>query len=351
MVNALKTRSRFQHFLTNNKQQHTAADTMAIDKDLLAKQNAETSNALIDHLGSSEAFVFLASKEQESTISRDNEDAVKLEKGIEYAKSKGVLDANYVAQPYVEIDVLGKNPSMVADEILGKIKADSKDDDKSAGSVIVLCGLSGTGKGTTVSMLRQKLEVDEGKEVVTWSNGNIFRSVTLLAVTWCEQQDDLDGFDKEKALTKENLETFMGMLSFGKFNGKYDTHIKGLGLDMFISEVQNTELKVPKVSKNIPTVAEVTQGEVVKFAAEAVDTMGKDGLFVLLEGREQTVDFVRTPYRFTLTLSDESLIGKRRAAQRIMACALKRLKTDDQVDEAVQECTLEMATEAGYEKA
>jgi len=328
--------------------------TMTIDRNLLVKQNAETSNALIEHLGSSEAFLFLATKEQESTISRDNEDAVKLEKGIQFAKSKGVLDANFVAQPYIEIDVLGKNPSMVAGEILGKLKADANADEKNAGSVIVLCGLSGTGKGTTVSMLRQKLEVDEGKQVVTWSNGNIFRSMTLLAVTWCEQQEDLDGFDKERALTKENLESFMGMLSFGKSNGKYDTHIKGLGLDMYISEVQNTELKVPKVSKNIPTVAEVTQGEVVKFAAEAVATMGKDGIFVLLEGREQTVDFVRTPYRFTLTLSDESLIGKRRAAQRVMAAAVGKVSdssTNEEVEKMVQDCVLELAKDSGYEKA
>ena len=327
----------------------TAKTIMTMDRTLLAKQNAETSNSLIENLKGSEAFVFLASKEQESTISRDNEDAVKLEKGIEFAKSKGVLDANFVPQPYVDIDVLGKNPSMVADEILAKVKEDTSE---GAGSVIVLCGLSGTGKGTTVSMLRQKLENDEGKQVVTWSNGNIFRSVTLLAVTWCEQQEDCDGFDKEKALTKENLESFMGMLSFGKFNGKYDTHIKGLGLDMYISEVQNTELKVPKVSKNIPTVAEVTQGEVVKFAAEAVDIMGNDGLFVLLEGRAQTVDFVRTPYRFTLTLSDETLIGKRRAAQRVMAAALKQTTdaaTVEDVEAAVQACLLEMANEAGYE--
>jgi phospholipase C len=109
--------------------------------------------------------------------------------------------------------------------------------------------------------LRQKLEDDEGKKVVSWSNGNIFRSVTLLAVTWCEQQPDIDGFDKDKALTKENLQSFVNMLSFGKFNDKYDTRINGLGLDMLVSEVQNTELKSPKVSKNIPTVAEVTQGK------------------------------------------------------------------------------------------
>ena len=86
--------------------------------------------------------------------------------------------------------------------------------------------------------------------------------MTLLAVTWCEQQEDLDSFDKEKALTKENLSSFMSMLSFGKFkDDKYDTRIKGLGLDLLVSEVQNTDLKSPKVSKDIPTVAEVTQGK------------------------------------------------------------------------------------------
>jgi hypothetical protein len=38
-------------------------------------------------------------------------------------------------------------------------------------------------QGTTVDRLRQKLEVNEGKQVVSWSNGNIFRSVTYLAAT------------------------------------------------------------------------------------------------------------------------------------------------------------------------
>ena len=197
-----------------------------------------------------------------------------------------------------------------------------------------------------MEQLRQKLEAGEGKKVVTWSNGNIFRSVTLLAVTWCEQQADIDGFDKDKALTKENLQSFIGMLSFGKFNGEYDTRINGLGLDMLVSQVQNTELKSPKVSKNIPTVAEVTQGEVILFAANAVETMGKDGIFVLLEGREQTVNYVRTPHRFTLVLSDDSLIGKRRAAQRLMAEALSALgdgSSDDDVAKAL-EASLEKLT-------
>lgn len=229
-------------------------------------------------------------------------------------------------------------------------------------------------QGTTVAILRQKLEQEEGKQVVTWSNGNIFRSVTLLAATWCEQQG-CDGFDADKALTKENIADFMTMLTFGKvrmllndviimhesylqtntrvclsrqFDGKYDTRIQGLGLDMLISQVENTELKSPKVSKNIPTVAQVTQGEVILFAASAVETMGKDGLVVLLEGREQTVDYVRTPYRFTLVLSDESLIGKRRAAQRLMADALKNLPegaSDEQVVKVLEESLTKMVAE------
>eukprot|EP00980_Cylindrotheca_fusiformis_P028139 scaffold22583_cov106-Cylindrotheca_fusiformis.AAC.10 len=317
-----------------------------ITRALLEKQNAETSNALIEFWKESDKFLSLAKKEGDLTIRRDQEDAVKLEKGIDFAKSKGVIDPNYVPQPYVQIDVLGKTPTTVADEILAKVKASSGDKDE--GSVIVLCGLSGTGKGTTVAQVRQKLEADEGKKVVTWSNGNIFRSVTLLAVTWCEQQPDIDGFDKEKALTKENLASFVSMLSFGKFDGKFDTRINGLGLDMYVSKVQNTELKSPKVSKNIPTVAEVTQGEVILFAATAVETMGKDGIFVLLEGREQTVNYVRTPHRFTLILSDESLIGKRRAAQRLMAEALSTLgesSTDEDVLKALETSLEKLASE------
>lgn len=323
-----------------------------ITRKLLGKENAETSNALIEHLVRSEEFQFLSSKEQELTMTRDNEDAVKLDKGIEFSKSKGVLDPGYVPAPYVEIDVLGKTPENVAEQILetlNKVQKESDSDDNQ-GSVIALVGLSGTGKGTTVKMLRKQLE-ENGKYVVLWSNGNIFRSVTLLAVTWCELQPNVDGFDKDKALTKENLEAFMNMLSFGKFNGKYDTHINGLGLDLYMSNVENTVLKESRVAKFIPTVAEKIQGEVVNFAADAVEQMGKGGLFVLLEGREQTVNYVRTPFRFALILSDESLIGKRRAAQRVMASTLEKVSstaTNAEVEQALQESLLECATEVGF---
>lgn len=300
---------------------------MPITYDLLNKQNAETSNAIIDAWKNNKMFLSLSRHEGAMTVARDNEDASKLQIGIDYAKSKGVIDPDFKPEPYVQVDVLGKTPDQVADEIIDKVNTSSgssTDESKSGGgSVIVLCGLSGTGKGTTVTKLRQKMEA-AGKKVVTWSNGNIFRSVTLLAATWCEQ-NGIEGFDQEKALTKENLEDFISMLSFNKFRGNYDTRIRGLGLELYVSQVQNTDLKGPKVSKNIPTVAQFTQGEVILFAAKAVETMGQDGIVVLLEGREQTVNYVRTPHRFTLALSDDTLIGKRRAAQRLMAAAIKEL--------------------------
>ena len=93
-------------------------------------------------------------------------------------------------------------------------------------------------------------------------------------------------------------------------------------------------------------------GEVVNFAADAVEQMGEGGLFVLLEGREQTVNYVRTPYRFALILSDESLIGKRRAAQRVMASTLEKVSptaTNAEVEQALQESLLECATEVGFQ--
>merc|ERR1712190_438052 len=119
------------------------------------------------------------------------------------------------------------------------------------------------------------------------------------------------------------------MLEFGKMDGKFDIRITGLGIDTKVSEAANTLLKESKVSKNIPTVAEKTQGEVVQFAGSACLKMGADGAVVLLEGREQTLNFIKSPYRFCLTMSDDTIIGQRRAAQRIMASLASKAKDGD----------------------
>ena len=303
----------------------------------LKKQNAETSAAIIGLLAEDADFAKLAKYEGEAIVARDAEDAAKLQSGVDGSIAKGVLAKLNPPPEYLTIDVLGKSPDDVCGVIMENMGAACE-----SGGVVVLCGLSGTGKGTTVSRLEEKLPA--GK-TTGWSNGNVFRSLTLLAATWCEQQG-LDAFDGEKALTPENLKAFMGMLEFGKFGDAWDIKICGLGVDAMVSAIKNTDLKGPKVSANIPTVAEQTQGEVVKFAADAATKMGADGLIVLLEGREATVNYIPSPYRYTLTMSDTVVLGQRRAAQRVAAAVSNEIAdgaSDADVSAAVKANSTKMA--------
>lgn len=308
-----------------------------IDYALLTKQDATTSEAVIAQLRGDEPFTALSSSEAADTAKRDREDDTKLQAGIDLAVAKGVLPAGLVPAPYHEIDVLGKSTDEITAEIIARLPAGE-------GAVIVLVGLSGTGKGTTVSRLSVQLP-----HAVTWSNGNVFRSITLLAVKWCEAQG-LPAFDAAAALTPANLESFMGMLSFGRAaDGTFDITINGLGVSARVSEIANTELKAPAIGRNIPTVANVTQGEVVKFVAMATRMMSDAGCNVIIEGREATVNHIPSPFRFALVLSDPSIIGFRRAAQRVMAAALKAVAKDaspEDIDAALRSAAKEMALAA-----
>merc|ERR1719197_1527862 len=111
-------------------------------------------------------------------MDRDDEDGVKLQAGINIAISKGVLSSDVKVEPITKVSVTGKSPDEVAGEII-KVLGDAPQ----KGCVMTLQGLSGTGKGTTVAKLQEKLP-----NAQTWSNGNIFRSLTLLAVTHCEKE-------------------------------------------------------------------------------------------------------------------------------------------------------------------
>ncbi len=81
----------------------------------------------------------------------------------------------------------------------------------------------------------------------------------MLAVTRCEQQGVAFSAD---VLTPQALAELVRCLAFGKFGpgGSFDIKIEGYGLSMLVSAVANTVLKEPTVSKNIPTVARLTQG-------------------------------------------------------------------------------------------
>lgn len=301
-------------------------------KALLEAGDDSCSNAIIRAFQEDSTFQEFARKETNGIVQRDAEDDEKLAVGISKAVAKGVIPAQPPVEPVCRIDVKGKSADAVAQEIIEKLGEAPQ-----TGCVLVLQGLSGTGKGTTVAKLQAKLP-----RAVCWSNGNVFRSLTLLAVSHCERQGV--PFTPE-SLTPELLQELMAQLQFGKFDGKFDTHIAG-GHDVYVSEVANTVLKEPRVGKNIPSVAEITQGEIIKFAGNAADQMSADGMNVLMEGRAQTLDYVRTPHRFELVLSEPGIIGMRRAAQRMSASALKSLSSDashDEVQEALAKALAEMA--------
>ena len=167
----------------------------------LALDNDVTSTSLITALADDPLFTTISAAEAAAIAARDAEDDDKLAVGIQLAIDKGVLTPQ--ASQYKTLDVLGKSADAVAAEIIADLP-------KSSGFVLVLVGLSGTGKGTTVAKLKAQLP-----NAVTWSNGNIFRVLTLLAATHCEQT----GAVLKDSLTPENLATWMGMLEFGKFGG------------------------------------------------------------------------------------------------------------------------------------
>jgi len=119
---------------------------------------------------------------------------------------------------------------------------------------------------------------------------------------------------------------------FDKFEDGFDVEIKGLGYNERVSKVNKTLLKSKQVATNIPKVARVTQGEVIVFVKDALAKMAQDGKNVLVEGRAATLKYIDTPHRYELIMSDENIIGQRRAAQRIGATALaacKELKDGD----------------------
>ncbi|GAB5353315.1 hypothetical protein AAMO2058_000026400 [Amorphochlora amoebiformis] len=217
-------------------------------------------------------------------------------------------------QKVIKVDVMGKTPDKVTDGIIKALG-----DAPSKGCVMTLEGLSGTGKGTTVAMLKKKLP-----NATTWSNGDIFRSITLLAAKYAE----VEKVELKESLKPEKLAEFMKMLKFDKFGDSFDVEIKGLGYHEMVSKVNKTLLKSKPVATNIPTVASKTQGEVIMFVRDAVAKMAAAGKNVLVEGRAATLKYIVTPYRFELVMSDDIVIGARRAAQRIGAKALDECKKD-----------------------
>lgn len=289
---------------------------------LLRKQDDCCSSAVLAALQDLPAFQKLAASEGECIIRRDKEDEDKLAEGIQVAIRKGILSGKPDVSPVHKINVVGLSAQEVTDAIVKQLP--SKE-----GNVIVLQGLSGTGKGTTVAKLRDALP-----RCVTWSNGNVFRCYTYL----CNELLSKQG----KEITTANLADAALIASAEKRvtfvkcpDGSFQTMLDDTTR---VADIQNTLLKMPLISEKVPTVAQETQGEVIRFGAAAVKKLSADGYNVILEGRAQTLNYIPTPLRFELVIPEVSLLGERRAAQRVMAKALEIVgssATDEEVAKAL----------------
>eukprot|EP00446_Apocalathium_sp_SHHI-4_P070351 CAMPEP_0177518690 /NCGR_PEP_ID=MMETSP0369-20130122/46667_1 /TAXON_ID=447022 ORGANISM="Scrippsiella hangoei-like, Strain SHHI-4" /NCGR_SAMPLE_ID=MMETSP0369 /ASSEMBLY_ACC=CAM_ASM_000364 /LENGTH=396 /DNA_ID=CAMNT_0018997829 /DNA_START=37 /DNA_END=1227 /DNA_ORIENTATION=+ len=281
--------------------------------DVLARQDSATVRAVFDVLASDASFEAFTARQMQSIVRRDEEDGEKLKQGIQLAIDKGLLPEQVHVESARSVNVEGREVDDICSEII-----EALGDAPQKGCVMTLQGLSGTGKGTVVTRLQQLLP-----NTHIWSNGNLFRAVTLLATTLAEQQ----GINLQEALRPTTLQTLMGMLKLVELaDGEFDLKVDGLCLSYLASEVKNTVLKESRIERSIPTVAGMTQGEVINFVRNALEQMTSSGYNVLMEGREQTLNYIRTPHRFEVILPNMALIGQRRAAQLVGARALDQIR-------------------------
>jgi len=281
---------------------------------VLARQDDFTTQSVIRDLQWTPTFENLAKNETMKLIKKDKEDAKVLRQNVELAIEKGTLQ--YVpGQPYVNVSVRAKLAEQVADEIIEDI---NRTKPKNAGCVVTLVGLPD--KEFVISKLKEKFP-----HTYSLSIDNCFRALTLLAVQYCKLQR-LENFDA-KVLTAENLEIWMTMLRLVKIGGNWDIRISRM-VNALVSECWDTRLRTMEINNNLTAVARAAYGEVVHFAANTCKEMVDEGTVVLMEGREQTLDYISSNYRYCLIMEPIERLGLQRAAKLVAGDVITSLNKD-----------------------
>jgi len=268
-----------------------------IQREIAGLSPAETTNTIIELLQGNPAFLKIARMEGELLVQRDREDEEKLQKGVEYSLKSGILKTSKNQNPWNQVDAKGKTPEEIYQEIRRALPEDLK------GETLLVCGESGVGKGTLVSLM-----VDKNPEALQWSNGDIFRLyVYLLTALYPEKEKALTG------LSQEEIQEVRRRISIEDNQVFYTWE----GEKVPLNRVKNSDLKTSRINSLLPSFAYYLQGEVINFTNDYIH--GNRTRFVILEGRKTTLDYIDSDSQFELIHSDKDLLGQRRAAQKVLA--------------------------------
>jgi len=252
---------------------------------------------IIDLLQGMELFEEISHRELELLEQRDQEDSYKLKEGIQIAMDKGVLRELKQKPRWIPLPVDGKLPQEILDEMMNDLSFDKP------GRVIAICGDSGVGKGTLVETLLTAIP-DSDK----WSNGDIFRIFTYLAL----QQEA----DPAEALNRVPEMDFTELSKNIILETDSDIQVYLEGKTLPLDSIKNGLLKETAINRSLPSVARYTQGEVIAIVNRYLSINQRKHL--ILEGRKETLNHIHADYRIELLLENKEILGKRRAAQKLV---------------------------------
>ena len=256
----------------------------------------QKTNTIVSLLGDSKVFAELSKTELELLRQRDLEDEYKLKEGISVAESKGLLSRAGKEPEWIRISVDGKMPGEIYDEIASQVGFEKP------GTVLLICGNSGVGKGTLVEEL-----ISRTPGAGRWSNGDIFRVFTYFVLA----AGDGQSVDPDT----------VGRTDFDEISSRIiieedsDIIVRLPGGDTSLDSIKNGILKETPINRALPSVARYTQGEVIAIVNRYLKLNKSSHL--ILEGRKETLNYIDADYRVELVLDDKSILGKRRAAQKI----------------------------------
>ncbi|MFH1429200.1 MAG: hypothetical protein ABIH39_05595 [Candidatus Margulisiibacteriota bacterium] len=297
-------------------------------QNVLEERSFKSTSLIIKLLEANSRFLVIARATAEEVIKRDEDDNAELGLGITESINAGIIKTVLNNPPYTKVLAGLRTPEEIAGEILSKCDLLAAEN-----NLILLYGASGTGKGTAVAALSSIVP-----NSIAWSNGSVFRSLAFLAIQWHKEQH----IDFNPAsLSMDLVNKLAKSLSYEKNKEDiFDIRIHCGDIDYWVGDVKNTILNSAEVSKNTPAVARYAQGVVIYFALEAIGKLKQAGYVVILEGRKATLDCFPGINRFELVLKDPLLIGKRRAAQRILPRFLETIKeqslNDDELKSALE---------------